>query len=91
MDLKSATQRIADYLKEVFGRVVELREVAVERSASGRIWMGTVYCVTRLGDVEVGKVGVTVSKVHRAPFRTKPRTTFRVFRPTVPLSWTISR
>jgi CRP-like cAMP-binding protein len=59
MDLKSATQRIADYLKEVFGRVVELREVAVERSASGRIWMGTVYCVTRLGDVEVGKVGVT--------------------------------
>lgn len=61
MDQHSATEQIAAYLREEFGRVVTLREVVVERSASGRIWMGTVYCVTRLGDIEVGKVGVSES------------------------------
>ncbi len=61
MNLKSATQQIQEYLKEQFGRVVTLREVVVERSASGRIWRGTVYCVTRMGDIEVGKVGVAES------------------------------
>ena len=59
MDLESAGQQIAAYLKEEFGRVVELREIVVERSASGRIWRGTAYCVTQMGDIEVGRIGVT--------------------------------
>lgn len=59
MDVASASQKIEAYLKETFGKVVTLRELAVERRSSGRVWMGTAYCVTRRGDLEIGKIGVT--------------------------------
>lgn len=56
---KTARDIIMAYLKEQFGRLAELREISIARSTSGRVWIGGVYCVTRWGDIEVGKVGVT--------------------------------
>lgn len=59
MDALSAREIIATYIKETFGQLAELRDVSVERSSSGRIWVGNVYCVTARGDVHVGGVGVS--------------------------------
>ena len=59
MDLENARTTIAQYLTEQFGRVCALREVSVERSTMGRRFVGDVYCVTKQGEVFVGKVGVT--------------------------------
>jgi len=61
MDVELASQKIEAYLKETFGKVVTLRELSVERRSSGRVWMGTAYCVTQRGDLEIGKIGVTES------------------------------
>lgn len=54
MDLEAARERLAAHIKEHFGRIVELRDVAVVRTASGRTWSGSLFCVTRHGDVAVG-------------------------------------
>ena len=59
MSEKNARDIIMAYLKEQFGKLAELREIAIARSSSGRVWVGSVYCPTRWGDIEVGKVGVT--------------------------------
>ncbi len=58
MDSERARELISIYVKEEFGKVLELREVNVARSSSGRIWMGSLYCVTAQGDIEVGSVSV---------------------------------
>lgn len=58
MDALSAREIISVFIKETFGRLTELRDVSVERSSSGRVWLGNVYCVTGRGDVHVGGVGV---------------------------------
>ena len=58
MDVQSAREIISAHIKEIFGRLTELRDVSVERSSSGRIWFGNVYCVTGRGEVHVGGVGV---------------------------------
>ncbi len=58
MDLVAARERLAAHAKERFGKVVELRDVAVVRTAAGRTWSGDLYCVTRYGDVAVGAASV---------------------------------
>jgi CRP-like cAMP-binding protein len=59
MDALQARKIIADYIKKTFGQAAELRDVSVERSSSGRIWVGNVYCVTARGDVYIGGIGVS--------------------------------
>ncbi len=59
MDSENAREIISAYVKEQFGKLVELREINIIRSSSGRVWMGRLYCVTALGDIDVGSVGVT--------------------------------
>ncbi len=59
MDLETAHKIIMGYLREQFGKVVELRDISVTRSSSGRVWVGNLCCVTKRGEVEVGRVGVS--------------------------------
>ncbi len=59
MDSVFAKEIIVAHLKENFGRLTELREISVERSSSGRLWVGSVYCVTGIGDVFIGNVKVS--------------------------------
>ena len=40
MDLEQARSMIESYIREQFGKVVELREIVVTRSATGRLWNG---------------------------------------------------
>ncbi|MCP4676998.1 MAG: cyclic nucleotide-binding domain-containing protein [Deltaproteobacteria bacterium] len=59
MDSDNARRIISAYTKEQFGKLVELREINITRSSSGRVWVGNLYCVTAQGDFDVGSVGVT--------------------------------
>ena len=59
MDVDNARAIITNILGSQFGRVCDLREVSVERSTTGRVFMGDVYCVTKHGEVLVGKVGIS--------------------------------
>ena len=59
MELNAARDTINQYLKAQFGKVTTLREVAVERSTSGRVFVGSVYCVTQKGDIHIGSVGIS--------------------------------
>jgi CRP-like cAMP-binding protein len=52
---------ISRYIKEQFGRVVELRQVSVRRHPAGRQWVGELYRVTQYGDVRVGSVAMDES------------------------------
>jgi CRP-like cAMP-binding protein len=56
MDQSQAREILSRYVKDSFGKIVELREVSVVRRASGRAWMGELYCVTRGGEVKVSKL-----------------------------------
>jgi CRP-like cAMP-binding protein len=58
MNLKTAQILIDAYLREQFGKVVELRGVRVTRQASGRQWVGDAYRITQYGEVRVGTVAV---------------------------------
>lgn len=59
MDLDNARTLISEFLNNQFGKVCDLREVSVERSTTGRVFTGEIYCVTKHGEVSVGKVGVS--------------------------------
>ena len=59
MDLERARQLMSAYVKEQFGKVVELREISVNRSSAGRVWIGDLICITSKGDIEVGTVNIT--------------------------------
>jgi CRP-like cAMP-binding protein len=61
MDMEQARALIEEYVKQEFGRILELREISVARTSTGRLWNGQLYCVTTDGEVEVGRVGVTES------------------------------
>ncbi len=61
MDLEQARFAIKKYIREEFGKIVELREVSVTRTSIGRVWNGLLYCVTSNGEIEVGSVGMTES------------------------------
>ncbi|MFW5740655.1 MAG: cyclic nucleotide-binding domain-containing protein, partial [Myxococcota bacterium] len=58
MDNEQARDIMTAHVRETFGRVVELREVAVVRKASGRTWRGELACVTSRGEIPVGHVTV---------------------------------
>jgi CRP-like cAMP-binding protein len=58
MDNDQARTVMAAYLRETFGQVLELREVAVVRKASGRTWRGEVVCATGLGEIPIGHLAV---------------------------------
>lgn len=58
MDNEQARAIMTAHVRDRFGRVLVLRDVAVVRKASGRTWRGELICVTRHGDVPVGHVGV---------------------------------
>ena len=58
MTSQEAIQHIETYLPEQFGRMVELREVALIRRVSGRVWRGRAVCVLEEGELDVGFVGV---------------------------------
>ena len=82
MDVERARDLISVYVKEKFGRIVEPREVSVVRRASGRAWVGELYCMTRLGEVKVGEMtineagniisGLSVDQLIDALASTKP-------------------
>jgi CRP-like cAMP-binding protein len=59
MDSERAREIMSAYVKEQFGKVVELREISIARSSAGRVWVGGLICVTSKGDIEVGSVNVT--------------------------------
>ena len=59
MDLNAARKRINRYLIEQFGKAVSLREVSVERSTSGRVFAGEVFCVTQNHEIPLGSIGIS--------------------------------
>jgi CRP-like cAMP-binding protein len=58
MDLERAREIITTWARAEFGKLLQVRDVAVVRRATGRVWSGDVYCATREGDVRVGAVCV---------------------------------
>ncbi len=58
MDNEQARTIMAAFVRETFGRILELRNVFVVRKASGRSWRGELVCVTRHGEVPIGFLGV---------------------------------
>lgn len=58
MDNEQARALMTAHVREQFGRILELRDVAVVRRASGRSWRGELFCVTRWGEVRVGHLAV---------------------------------
>ncbi|MCP4600878.1 MAG: cyclic nucleotide-binding domain-containing protein [Proteobacteria bacterium] len=54
MDSTTARELVTVYVREQFGKLLEVRDVSVARSSSGRLWVGSLYCVTSNGDIEVG-------------------------------------
>lgn len=58
MDLDRAREIITAWARAEFGRLLQVRDVAVVRRATGRVWSGEVFCSTREGDVRVGAVCV---------------------------------
>jgi CRP-like cAMP-binding protein len=58
MDPERAREIITTWARAEFGKLLQVRDVAVVRRATGRVWSGDVYCSTREGDVRVGAVCV---------------------------------
>ena len=58
MDPERAREIITAWTRAEFGRLLQVRDVAVVRRATGRVWSGDLYCTTREGDVRVGAVCV---------------------------------
>ena len=58
MDPERAREIITTWARAEFGKLLQVRDVAVVRRATGRLWSGEVYCSTREGDVRVGAVCV---------------------------------
>jgi CRP-like cAMP-binding protein len=61
MDVEKAREIITSWARAEFGRLLQVRDVAVVRRATGRVWSGEVFCSTREGDVRVGAVSIEES------------------------------
>ena len=58
MDDSQARTIMATYLRDVFGSVLDLRQVRVLRRASGRTWQAELVCVTRFDEIPIGHLAV---------------------------------
>lgn len=58
MDQSRAREILSRMVRESFGRMAELREVAVIRRASGRCWQGSLVCATKKGELRVGQIEI---------------------------------
>ena len=58
MDNDQARVIMTTYVRENFGRVLDLRDVSVVRKASGRSWRGELVCITKRGDIPIGHISV---------------------------------
>jgi len=58
MDLLQAREIITAWSKQQFGALIEVREVGILRRASGRVWIGELYCSTKEGDISVGSATI---------------------------------
>ncbi|HQK19549.1 MAG TPA: cyclic nucleotide-binding domain-containing protein, partial [Polyangiaceae bacterium] len=54
MDTVQARGIMTDFLRDSFGRVLQLRDVAIVRKASGRTWRGEVVCAVADEEIPVG-------------------------------------
>jgi CRP-like cAMP-binding protein len=58
MDQLRAREILSRMVRESFGRVLELREMAVVRRASGRCFRGSLVCATKMGELVVGHLEI---------------------------------
>lgn len=58
MTTEEAVELIQQFLKEGFGKMLQMRSVSVHRTAAGRVWRADVVCMTAEGEMPVGQLGV---------------------------------
>lgn len=59
MDQEQARTIIAEWTREHFGKFLNVREIAVVRRATGRVWAGQLYCTSQEGDIHIGQMVIS--------------------------------